>query len=823
MDAFQSMITAMNKSCHLVSLLSFALTAFAAQAADSPLTVNPVTPARLFPLSEVRLLPGPFSDAVDANREYLLAHDPDRLLAPFLKEAGLEIKKPPYPNWESMGLQGHTAGHYLSALSQMIASGNDPDGELNRRLDYMLAEMQRVQRANGNGYIGAVSESQEFWNTIAAGEVGKIWDKWVPWYNVHKTFAGLRDAYVVGSKQKAKDLLLNLGDWCVNLTSKLSDEQMQQMLSSEHGGMNEVMADIYQIAGDLKYLETAIRFNHRAVMEPLMQGQDRLTGLHANTQIPKIIGLEEIATLTDNQKAHSGARFFWNTVVNDRSIAFGGNSVSEHFNDPKDFSKMIEHREGPENCNTYNMLRLTEVLFESKPSARFADFYERALFNHILSSIDPKEPGYVYFTPLRPEHYRVYSQPEKTFWCCVGTGMENPGRYGQFIYARDKDAGFYVNLFIASELKTEDGITLRQENRFPFEPRTHLSLELPKPAVFSLHIRHPWWVPEGKFSIRVNGKPFASPSHPSTYAEVRRQWNNGDTIDVELPMHISAEPLPDGSDWAAVLYGPIVLAARAGTDDMVGERADDGRMAHVATGPVVPLDQVPCLITTADELPQHIAPDPEAGPLHFRVSDVVEPETSDGIELEPFFALHHERYQMYWELTTTERLKERKERLAISERLRAAREAATLDWVAPGEQQSEVEHDFQGERSETGIHNGRRWRHGKQIQYTLDTRGEKAVELSVMYSGDDAGRTFEIYANDELIATQELKAEKPGAFIEKRYELPASVLASSQDEKVIIRFVATRWLAGGVYDVRLMRPGQGTVDKQNSISGNAPD
>jgi uncharacterized protein len=788
----------------LPGLLAFACAVLSGNAAGRPLERVPATRAQLFPLTDVRLLPSPFADAVAANRSYLLAHDPDRLLAPLLREAGLPPRKPAYPNWESMGLQGHTAGHYLSALSQMIAAGNDPDGELSRRLDHMLAELERVQEANGDGYIGGVPGSREFWQTIAAGDVGRIWSKWAPWYNVHKIFAGLRDAYGVAGKPKARQLLIRLGDWCVKLTSELSEAQMQQMLGNEYGGMNEVMADFYTISGDRKYLQTAGRFNHRAVMDPLLAGEDKLTGLHANTQIPKIIGMEEIAALTGNQREHLGARFFWDTVVSNRSVAFGGNSVSEHFNDPKDFSRMIEHREGPETCNTYNMLRLTEALFVSNPAARYADFYERALYNHILSSIDPEEPGYVYFTPLRPEHYRVYSQPEQSFWCCVGTGMENPGRYGQFIYARDPDA-LYVNLFIASELTTSDGVLLRQETRFPFEPRTQLSLKLDQPKTFALRIRHPSWVPKGALAIHVNGKPVAGLSEPSTYAEVRRPWNTGDTIQVELPMRISVEPLPDGSDWAAILYGPIVLAAPAGTNDLIGERANDGRMAHVATGPVVPLDQVPCLLTTADDLPKHIASDPEAGPLHFRLTGVVEPKTTDGIMLRPFFNLHHQRYQMYWELTTSDRLKQKQERLAEAERLKAAREAATLDWVAPGEQQSEVEHDFQGERVETGLHNGRRWRHGTRFQYTLNARTAEAVELSVTYSGDDSGRTFDIFVNDTRIATQKLQAEKRGDFIEKRYDIPPAVLASARDGRVTIAFVATRGLAGGVYDVRLMK------------------
>lgn len=791
----------------LFGALVVAIHSLPAGGADSPLAVRPSTPAQLFPLTDVRLLPSPFADAVAADRKYLLEHDVDRLLAPFLREAGLPMKKQPYPNWESQGLDGHTAGHYLSALSDLIASGDDPDGELGKRLDYMLAELDNAQRANGDGYLGGIPGSKEFWKVIGDGNVGRIRDKWAPWYNLHKMYAGLRDAYVAGGREKARDLLVKYGDWCVALTSKLDEQQMQQMLGNEYGGMNEVLADIYTITGDKKYLTAAESFNHRAIIDPLMNGEDRLTGLHANTQIPKIIGLEEIATLTGNEKQDFGARFFWDTVTKNRSVAFGGNSVSEHFNDPKDFGGMLQHREGPETCNTYNMLRLTEKLFVPKPEARYADFYERALYNHILASIDPVDPGFVYFTPIRPEHYRVYSVPEQSFWCCVGTGMENPGRYGQFIYAKGQGGSVYVNLFIPSVVKLGDGASLEQDNKFPYEPGTRLTLKLDKPAKFALRVRHPAWVPDGKMAIRVNGESISSDSKASTYAEIDREWKSGDKVEVDLPMHLTVDPLPDGSNWAAIRYGPVVLVANDGTADQPGLRANSGRMAHVASGAMVSLDKAPCLLTTVADLPKHIVPDPESGPLHFRIKDVVYPADPKGIELEPFFALRDARYQMYFELTTAEGVQERKEKLAAEERARAAREAATIDSVNPGEQQSEVEHGYKGEGTDTGIYNGRRWRHGRTIQYTLDAGDQKTAELSVTYSGDDAGRKFDIFANDTRIATQELRAEKRGSFIEKRYAIPASVLDGVQDRRVTIRFVAGSGLAGGVYDVRLLKPG----------------
>jgi hypothetical protein len=697
----------------------------------------------------------------------------------------------------------------------MMDASADPDGEFRRRLDYMIDELAQIQEANGDGYLGGIPGSRDYWRGVAEGRVELMRSKWAPWYNLHKMFAGLRDAYLHGGNATARDLLVRYGDWCEQLTSGLTDAQMQQMLDTEYGGMNEVLADIHAITGNAKYLDLAKRFNHRRVFEPLENREDRLTGLHANTQIPKIVGMERIAALDNDDALHAGAAFFWETVVRNRSVAFGGNSVSEHFNDPADFSRMIAHREGPETCNTYNMLRLTEELFKAEPKAAYADYYERALYNHILASIHPDKPGYVYFTSIRPDHYRVYSQPEQGFWCCVGTGMENPGRYGEFIYAQANDQ-LYVNLFIPSELSVaERGLVLRQETTFPDESGTRLRLQLAKPTTFALNIRHPAWVAAEGFAVKVNGQAMDVNSSPSSYAAIRREWNDGDVVDVELPMHLRVERLPDGSDWVAFLYGPIVLAKPAGADRLDGLFADAGRMAHVAHGPMIPMDGAPTLLATEEELLGHVVEDRSAGPLHFRIKDVMEPADPEGLPLIPFFRVHEQRYQMYWELTTTEQIAARKERLAAEERAREAREAATIDWIAVGEQQPEVEHDLRGEGMETGIHNGRRWRHGAWIQYSLDPRGAREAILSVTFSGDDRGREFDILVDGTRIATERLTGEKPNDFIEKRHPIPSGILQAAGNRRVTVRFTAGRGLAGGLYDVRLLRPTAPVVETSN--------
>lgn len=766
------------------------------------------TPAETFPLKNVRVEGGPFAEAVKANREYLLALDPDRLLAPFLREAGLKPKAQSYGNWENTGLDGHTGGHYLTALANMVASGDDPDGQLKKRLEYMLDELERCQKANGDGYIGGVPGSKKLWKDVAAGRIDAhgfgLNGAWVPLYNIHKTFAGLRDAWQVAGMEKGKTLLIGMGDWCVKLISGLSDDQLQNILQSEHGGMNEVLADIYAITGDRKYLDAAMRFNHDAVLDPLMNGEDRLTGMHANTQIPKVVGLAREAILTGDKKEEAGARFFWETVTKHRSVAFGGNSVNEHFHATDDFRKLLESREGPETCNTYNMLRLTERLFVMEPKAEYADYYERALYNHILSSINPEDPGYVYFTPIRPQHYRVYSVPDNGFWCCVGTGIENPGNYGHFIYAKAKD-GIYVNLFIPSELAVSSGIHLKQETKFPYEESSRIKMELAKPSTFTLRLRHPTWVRENEFKITVNGEAAGGSSKPSSYVEIRREWKDGDTVEVILPMHTTLERLPDGSDWAAILRGPIVLAARDGTDGVTGLRADDSRMGHIAHGPTVPLDQAAVIIGSEEEVAAHLKPAPEAGPMHFRLTDVVVPEPEGGVLLEPFYGLHDERYQMYWRVTSREELAGLQERLAAEEKIKAEKEAATLDMVTAGEQQPEVEHDFKGEQSRTGIHEGRHWRDGQSFQYTLNPRGEKKVDLEVTYWGGDAGREFEIWADATRLATVSLTGAHPGEFFSERYPIPADVLAKAKGSKVTVKFVAKQQVAGGVFEVRLMK------------------
>ena len=550
-----------------------------------------------FSLQDVKLLSSPFLQAQQTDLHYILALAPDRLSAPFLREAGLTPKAPSYTNWENTGLDGHIGGHYLSALSMMYAATGDT--AIYHRLNYMLNELHRAQQAVGTGFIGGTPGSLQLWKEIKAGDIRaggfSLNGKWVPLYNIHKTYAGLRDAYLYAHSDLARQMLIDLTDWMIDITSGLSDNQMQDMLRSEHGGLNETFADVAEITGDKKYLKLARRFSHKVILDPLIKNEDRLNGMHANTQIPKVIGYKRVAEVSKDDKDWNhaaewdhAARFFWNTVVNHRSVCIGGNSVREHFHPSDNFTSMLNDVQGPETCNTYNMLRLTKMLYQNsgdvdnsnKPDPRYVDYYERALYNHILSSQEPDKGGFVYFTPMRPGHYRVYSQPETSMWCCVGSGLENHTKYGEFIYAHQQDT-LYVNLFIPSQLNwKEQGVTLTQETLFPDDEKVTLRIDKAAKKKLTLMIRIPEWAGNSEgYEITINGKKHLSDiqAGTSTYLPLRRKWKKGDVITFHLPMKVSLEQIPDKKDYYAFLYGPIVLATSTGTENLDGIYADDSR------------------------------------------------------------------------------------------------------------------------------------------------------------------------------------------------------------------------------------------------------
>ncbi|WP_255370233.1 glycoside hydrolase family 127 protein [Roseateles sp. YR242] len=815
------------------------------------------------PLSSVRLLEGPFLAAQQTDLRYLMALNPDRLLAPFLREAGLPQQAPAYGNWESSGLDGHMGGHYVSALALMWAATGD--AAVQARLRQTLAVLQRCQQAHGDGYLGGIPDGKAAWTAIARGELRvdnfSVNGRWVPWYNVHKTFAGLRDAWLLADEPAARVMFLALCDWADRLLSPLSDAQLQDMMRAEHGGMNEVLADAHRMTGEMRYLRLAQRFSHLALLQPLRESRDALTGLHANTQIPKVIGFARIAQeLSQTGKGGepkadtdadwlAPARFFWRTVAERRSVAIGGNSVKEHFHPLEDFQPMLDEVEGPETCNSYNMLKLTELLqahaVDDRERAAYADFHERTLFNHILASQHP-DGGFVYFTPMRPQHYRVYSQVDLGMWCCVGSGLESHARHGQFIYSRSatrgtaladhRDAGgtalrgatgdtgplgrqamgdegvasIWLNHFIASRLVLEDvDIALRQETRFPDEPRTRVHIE--RGGHFTLRLRIPGWT-GAKARLRINGKTVPLTLTPGDYLPLNRDWATGDLVELTLPMATRLEPMPQLPRYAAVMHGPIVLAAR--TMPIPGERlqtrAGDARMDHIAQGTRLPLATAPWLVSAARDKARAIRRLP-ARDLQFSTAELLQgPDASRALShtLVPFFRLHDSRYVIYWPHGTPIEAANERKRFAAEERERLALQARTVDAVAPGEQQPESDHGFEGEGVETGLNQGRRWRHATVwMVYRLNDPSREGKLLRLGLCGLDDGRRFAVELNGRVLRAMTLQAPADSANGFYNLDLPIpDDWPRPADGSLRVRLVAEPGsVAGGLYDLRLLK------------------
>ncbi len=593
-----------------------------------------------FELRDVKLLDGPFLKAQQLDAKYLLQLEPDRMLHNFRVNAGLKPKAPVYGGWESVQpwidikCHGHTLGHYLTACSMMSVSTSDQklSKELKRRADYIVDDLSECQIAGKTGLICAFPDGSAPLDEVLKAErfVG------VPWYTMHKIFAGLRDACLYTSNSRARQVLVRLSDWAINHTQHLNEEQFQKMLGTEHGGMNEVLADVYAITRDAKYLTLAKKFSHRALLDPLSQGRDTLDRLHSNTQIPKVIGFHRLYELTNETNHNDASRFFWSTVVNKRTFVTGGNGDGEHFFSPAEFARRIGSAKTMETCCTHNMLKLTRSLFTHEPSVNYADYYERALYNSILASQDPDSGMMTYFQSTRPGYMKLYCTPADSFWCCTGSGIENHAKYGDSIYFHSADS-LFVNLFISSTLNwKEKGITITQTTRFPDEDVTRLRVATRKPVKLSLNVRHPSWCKE--MTVTINRRDKKTYQEAGKYVVVEREWRNGDSVEVRLPMSLRTEFLPGSQDLAALVYGPIVLAGRLGkkgiapgADIIVNERTVGDVLKDSIEVPKLGGDVV--------------AGTKKVGPLTFRAS-----ADPFDVELIPYFRIAHERYNLYWNL-----------------------------------------------------------------------------------------------------------------------------------------------------------------------------
>ncbi len=755
-------------------------------------------------MENVKLLDGIFKDSEEIGKEYLLYLDVDRLVAPCYESAGQKSKKPRYGGWESRGISGHSIGHWLSAVSTMYAVTKDE--KLKQKLNYAIDELSYVQSLGEDGYVSGFPK--ECFDKVFSGDFEvshfSLGNQWVPWYSIHKIYAGLIDAYKLVGHQKALEVVIKLSNWAKNGTDNLSDELFERMLICEHGGMNEAMADLYLITGNEDYLDLAIRFCHKAVLEPLSIEKDELEGKHANTQIPKVIGAAKLYEITGVEKYREMAQFFWDQVTQKRSYVIGGNSKDEHFG-----------REGTEDlgiqttetCNTYNMLKLTEHLFSWNQDSKYMDYYEKALYNHILASQDPETGMKTYFVATQPGHFKVYCSPDNSFWCCTGTGMENPARYNRSIYYQKKDE-LFVNLFISSEvLHDHKNFRLKQQTNFPESNNTTLIVEEANNELLTLQIRVPYWASREVTAI-INGKEtYTSPGN-SGYLSLNGEWNTGDIIEITLPMDIHTYHKRDESNKVAFMYGPIVLAGALGKENFP---ETDILEDHLSLNNH-PLITVPTLVTSEEEVRKWIKPI-EGAPLKFETEAIGQPG-NQMITLIPFYELHHQRYTLYWDVLDQKRYEQF---LAKKQDEVDKLQAITIDIVQPNEQQPEVEHEMKAQNSKSGYVNivQRGWRDSRDegfFSYQMQIKPEEENFLMVSYFGSDGDmyingnkyeRQFHISVDGKVIAEQTLKANKRDSLIDVVYPIPQELTGGK--DKVEVKFSSTEGkIAGGVYGVRTL-------------------
>lgn len=757
---------------------------------NPPLKVVPAVTAKAqaFNLRDVRLLGGEFKTAQDTAAKYLLSIEADRLLAKFRKEAGLEPKAKHYGGWEDKTIAGHSLGHYLSACSLAWASTGDQ--HFLDRANYVVAELAECQRAGGDGYLAAFENGRKVYAEVGAGDIRSsgfdLNGIWVPNYTMHKVLAGLRDAYRLCGNTNALNVSIKLVDWMEKSLARLNEAQMQRVLACEHGGMNEVLADLYVDTGNERYLKFSRRFHHKAILDPLARSEDILPGKHANTQIPKIVGLATRYELAGDTNDLAAADFFWQRVVHHHSYVTGGHCDGEHFGQPDQLNNRLSSST-TETCNVNNMLKLTEHVFGWNPVADVADFYERALLNHIRSSQHP-DGRVIYNLSLKPGHYKEYQQPYDDWTCCVGTGMENHVKYGTGIYYHTADS-LWINLFIASELNWRSrGILLQQETRWPSADTSSFTIKTDKPQEFTLQIRHPYWAKT--LTVKVNGKVVSEKTSPSSYAVVRRVWKNDDKVVVIFPMALRTESMPDNTNRIAVFYGPTLLAADLGA---VNNSA--------ATKPAF----VPVLLTENKPFTDWVKP-VSIGDQMFKTKGVGKPHD---VSLVPFYRLHDRRYTVFLDKFTADDWAKREADIRAEETRVKALEARTVDFCQLGEMQPERDHDVQGDKSGTGEYMGRKLRHawdGGWFSFEMKVDSGVTNQLLCDWWGSENGkREFDILVDGVKIAAQKLLNNKPGQFWDATYSIPAELTRGKI--KVTVKFQALpENYAGGLFGCRIVRP-----------------
>lgn len=755
---------------------------------DSRIKVKNSTPikAYAFDLSQVSLLESTFKTAMLADESYLAVIDPDRLLSGFRKNAGLEPKGKIYGGWESDGLAGHSLGHYLSAISMQYATTKDP--AVLTKVNYIVDELVACQKARKNGYLGAFGNEDKIWGELAKGNVKTggfdLNGGWSPWYTVHKIMSGLLDAYFYTGNKKALSASVALADWTQHIVSKLNDELLQKMLFCEYGGMAETLVNLYAITGEKKYLDLSYKFYDKRILDPLAKEQDILPGKHSNTQIPKIIASARRHEITGDQNDKAIADFFWKTIVYHHSYATGGNSNYEYLSEPNKLNdKLTENT--TETCNTYNMLKLTGHLFAENPSAELFDYYEKALYNHILASQNHDDGMMCYFVPLRMGGKKEYSDQFNTFTCCVGTGMENHVKYNESIYSRGDDGSLYVNLFIPSVLNwKEKGLTLTQQTALPQGDHTTLKLKLTKASTFAIRVRKPKWSTET--TIAVNGEIQKIMPDQTGYYVITRKWKNDDQISYVTPEKLYTEAMPDNADRRAVFFGPVLLAGVLGTTEPD------------------PIKGVPVFVS-ANKDPKDWLSVVNQAELKFQTKNIAQPQE---VTMIPFYQTKNQFYSVYWDVFTPEKWAVQQKIYDEQKRKQKELEDKTLDVFRFGEMQPERDHNFTAAKESMGEEHGSKWRMAGeegfiQFEVKVDPNAQNTI-IASYWGMDNRGRNFDILVDNVNIASEDLNRYKESRFYEISYKIPPEL--SKGKKKVTVKLSPkARNSAGPVYSIRVIK------------------
>lgn len=709
-----------------------------------------------FPMKAVKLKEGIYKETLDLNYQYLVSFNTPQLLYNFREHAKLPNNAPPLGGWESpwSEVRGHFTGHFLSALSLMYSSTGDE--RLKVKADSLINGLGEVQQALGNsGYLSAFPES--FIDRVEAGA-----PVWAPYYTLHKLYAGMIDAYVHLGSQKALKIVKKMGDWAYERNARLSYEGREKNLSFEHGGMGESLWDLYAVTGDEKYKSAALFFHQDAFLTPLKNYQDRLTGLHANTQFPKILAAARQYELTADPAYKNLSIFFWEQITRARSYATGGNTNYEHFrSDAWKLADML----GPndhENCNTHNMLKITNHLFCWEPKAEYADYYERALLNGILGTQHPEVPGTsMYYIPMRPGLFRAYSEPKDSYFCCSGTGIESYSKFGNCIYFH-KGNKLWVNQFIASELAWDEmGVTLLQETQFPDKDYSTFIVKTKRSVELDINLRVPYWATKGCL-ITLNGKKLETGSSPASYVSIKRKWKDGDKIEFTLPMSLHTWSMPDNPARIAVLYGPVVLAAALGDEAMTDEtRRGIGNECYRVNRETATIE-VPVLVTDRPNWLDQLEA-VEGSPLTFRTKGLGIPYD---FVLKPFFKLHGERYSLYTDVYTPEDWR------GFKNQYRSFPEGI-CDRIVIGDSTSMFDHNFQIFWMERGILENRHFiRSTSDFRFDMRIPQDKPVKLRATYYGDETSTVFTMKIDGKEFPIPAITQKNENGFFYCEYDLP---------------------------------------------------